>query len=123
MGLQILQLDHVGLNVSDLEKSRRFYRDVIGLKEIPRPGFDFPGAWFRIGQHQELHLIGRKASGDGRFKECHFSMCVESVVNASEHLAEMGLAHGGPRRRPDGAWQIDLADPDGHRIELLELPR
>ncbi len=123
MGLGISQLNHVGLNVADVERSRRFYREVVGLVEMARPAFDFLGAWFRIGVEQELHLIGKKASGDGRFKECHFSLCVESIASASEHLTEVGLSHGGPRQRPDGAWQIDLADPDGHWIELLELPR
>jgi catechol 2,3-dioxygenase-like lactoylglutathione lyase family enzyme len=121
MSLGVSQLNHVGLNVADVERSRRFYRDVVGLVEIARPALDFAGVWFRVGPKQELHLIGKKASGDGRFKECHFSLAVESIANASEHLTELGLAHGGPRRRADGAWQIDLVDPDGHSIELLEL--
>ena len=54
--MEILQLHHVSLPVTDLERSRRFYREVLGLEEIERPPFPFPGAWFRLGD-RELHLI------------------------------------------------------------------
>ena len=44
-----MRIQHVGLVVSDLERSRRFYRDALGLEEVPRPpNFTFAGAWFRF---------------------------------------------------------------------------
>src|SRR5699024_631712 len=49
-------IHHVSLPVTDLEKAKTFYGDILGLKEIERPPFDFPGAWYQIGQ-QQLHLI------------------------------------------------------------------
>lgn len=119
--MQILALNHVGLNVLDLERSRRFYAEVLGLDELPRPNFDFPGAWFRLGIGQELHLIGKRASGDGRFKESHFSLQVGNAARAAARLARSGIAFDGPRARPDGAQQINLRDPDGHALELIEL--
>ena len=42
--------------VRDLEASVRFYEQVLELPRVPRPAFDFPGAWFALG-NQELHLI------------------------------------------------------------------
>ena len=45
MDMVIDGLDHITLKVADLNASRRFYVDVIGLREGDRPPFDSPGAW------------------------------------------------------------------------------
>ncbi len=51
------RLQHCGLIVADLERSRRFYGGALGLEEVPRPGnFVFEGAWFQVGDDQ-LHLL------------------------------------------------------------------
>ena len=42
-------LHHFSLPVTDLERSRRFYHEILGLREITRPPFDFPGVWFAVG--------------------------------------------------------------------------
>ena len=52
-----MRLQHVGLIVSDLERSRRFYGEALGLEEVQRPAnFTFAGAWFRFGG-SEIHLL------------------------------------------------------------------
>lgn len=119
--MKIHELNHVGLNVRDVARSREFYAKVMGLPELPRPDFDFPGAWFQLGSAQELHLIGKRASGDGRFKECHFSLRVENVESCATRLATQGVEYSGPRSRPDGARQVFFHDPDGHQIELFDF--
>ena len=48
--------NHVGQCVTDLERSKRFYGELLGLHEIERPPFGFPGAWFSLGDGQ-LHLV------------------------------------------------------------------
>jgi len=51
------RLQHCGLIVADLERSRGFYGGALGLEEVPRPGnFVFEGAWFQVGDDQ-LHLL------------------------------------------------------------------
>ena len=40
-------LHHVAVAVTDLDRARRFYAGVLGLKEIARPAFSFDGAWYR----------------------------------------------------------------------------
>jgi catechol 2,3-dioxygenase-like lactoylglutathione lyase family enzyme len=55
--LDIELLHHVALTTSDLERSRAFYRDILGLVEIERPPFSFPGAWFQVGDSWQLRLI------------------------------------------------------------------
>ena len=56
-GLEVTQIDHLSVVISDVERSRRFYRDVLGLKEIAKPRtFDFVVVWFDLG-NQQLHLL------------------------------------------------------------------
>src|SRR6476659_5209652 len=55
--LQVTKIDHVSVVITDVERSRRFYRDVLGLKEIAKPRtFDFVVVWFDLG-NQHLHLL------------------------------------------------------------------
>jgi catechol 2,3-dioxygenase-like lactoylglutathione lyase family enzyme len=120
--MKVTQLNHVALHVRDVERSSRFYAEVLGLEPMPRPAFDFPGAWFRIGADQELHLIGRPPETDSPPRERHYALLVDSVEAAGRLLAARGIEFRGPQRRPDGALQIFLRDPDGHVIELCSLP-
>jgi catechol 2,3-dioxygenase-like lactoylglutathione lyase family enzyme len=127
--MRIIDLNHVAILVSDVERSVRFYRDVLGLEPIPRPAFDFPGAWFRIGPPgqdgravQELHLIARRPETFTRPRDRHFAFRIGSIEAAEERLRDRGVEYARPRKRPDGATQIFLEDPDGHAIELFTPP-
>src|SRR5262249_50070306 len=51
-GIRVKSIDHVTLVVKDLERSRRFYVDVLGMREVPRPAFSFTGLWFQAGKTQ-----------------------------------------------------------------------
>ena len=120
--IKVIHLNHVALHVADVERSRRFYSDVLGLEELPRPAFSFPGAWLRLGADQELHLIGdRTQPVHSHNRGTHFALRVPSIADAEAHLKVRGLEYTGPKRRPDGAWQIFIVDPDGHYVELCEL--
>ena len=120
--MNILELNHVALLVADLEASITFYRDQLELEPMVRPAFDFPGAWFRLGPKQELHLIaGRQQPVQSHNRGTHFALRVGSIQEAEALLRRNGVAYRPRKRRPDGAWQIFLTDPDGHRIELADL--
>ena len=54
--IAVKSLDHATLVVKDLDRSRRFYVDVLGMREVPRPAFSFAGSWFQAGATQ-IHLI------------------------------------------------------------------
>jgi len=58
--MEIKRVDHYSIRTPDLEASRRFYTDVIGLKEGPRPPFNFPGYWMYSGEPPaDLHNSAR----------------------------------------------------------------
>jgi catechol 2,3-dioxygenase-like lactoylglutathione lyase family enzyme len=119
--LGVVELNHVALAVSNLELSNAFFKDVLKLEMLPRPAFDFPGSWFRLGTTQELHLIGgRKAPrSDADQQAGHLALKVADVSVVDAHLKGLGLTYLGPWERPDGATQLFIADPDGNWIEFF----
>ena len=118
--MHIETLDHVGLHVADVEQSRRFYAEILGLAEIERPELDFPGAWFGVGETQAIHLIGKNSEPGSPPRERHYALQVRDIAAWATHLRENGLEFTGPSARPDGALQVFLRDPDNHVIELME---
>jgi catechol 2,3-dioxygenase-like lactoylglutathione lyase family enzyme len=121
--MKIAELNHVALHVADVSKSTEFYRMVLRLEPIPRPAFDFPGAWFRLGVNQELHLIGdRTAPVVSSNRGNHFALRVDELDGWEAHLKKVGADFRPRKQRPDGAWQVFLRDPDGHVIELFTPP-
>ncbi len=131
--MAIKGLNHVALLVSDVEASRRFYGEALGMEEVPRPAnFRFPGAWFRGGR-AELHLIGEAEEGRVRKVQpgyradelaegycSHFALEVEDLEEFRRRAEAAGArVVGGPRRRGGGVVQMYLADPDGYVVELM----
>ncbi len=119
--MRIKELNHVALYVKDVEASVRFYRNGLGLEPIPRPAFNFPGAWFRLGEQQELHLIGNRTEPYELPRARHFALAVDDIQKAADFLRKQGLNFQTPEQRPDGIWQIFLQDPDGYFVELTHL--
>ncbi len=128
-----MRIQHVGLVVSDLDRSRAFYAGPLGLEEVPRPAnFTFDGAWFRFGG-TELHLLsdehatgGAGQPDPGAGKELgmthHLAFEVDDLDAACSRLAEHGVElEGGPMPRGDGYVQVFFLDPDGHVLELFQL--
>ncbi|HIF30497.1 MAG: VOC family protein [Pirellulaceae bacterium] len=121
--MRFLQLDHVALHVCDVEQSSEFYANVLKLESIPRPPFSFHGAWFRLGERQELHLIGdRDQVVNSKHRGTHFALLVDDIDLWESHFSELGIEHAPRRIRPDNAYQINVTDPDGYCIELCTPP-
>ena len=121
--MKILELNHVAITVADVGHSCDFYQRVLRLTSLPRPAFDCPGAWFRLGTNQELHLIGER--GEPVFSGSrgnHFALQVDDLAAWQKHLQQVGADFQPMKQRPDGAWQIFLRDPDGHYVELFTPP-
>jgi len=121
--MKVLELNHVALHVSDLQKSCAFYGDTLRLDSLTRPAFNFPGAWFRFGRDQELHLIGERTEPvQSHHRGNHFALRVDNLDEWESHLKAVNADFQPRKHRPDGAWQVFLRDPDGHIIELFTGP-
>ncbi len=116
-GLQIRQIDHVSVIVIDLARSRRFYRDVLGLKEIAKPRtFDFSVLWFDLG-NQHLHLLLKPQADTVSAR--HFALRVADAQQARAYFQGHGVAIQETTPIP-GADRFFVFDPDKNRIEVIQ---
>jgi catechol 2,3-dioxygenase-like lactoylglutathione lyase family enzyme len=121
--MKTTQLNHVAIHVADVERSCAFYERALQLQRIPRPGFTFPGAWYRLGADQELHIIGERSQATvSHNRGNHYALMVDDMDAWEGYFRAEGIEYLPRRVRPDGAYQIYLVDPDGHYIELCTPP-
>jgi len=127
----IESIHHVSLPVADLERSKQFYQEVLGLTEIERPPFDFPGAWYQLGDRQ-LHLIVHDNSTfrEGKAvdsRDMHFAIRVSGYRETMEFLHSKGFHPEAEdefkKMKEDphstAGWpQLYIIDPDRNVIEL-----
>ncbi len=120
-------LDHVGLKVTDMDKSLRFYCDGLGLKLLRRKdkGPGVASAVLAVGT-QEMNLFSNPGfaagpGGDDPPGLDHFCLEVESasIDELLAALARTGIAVAQlPVKRSDGI-SLFVSDPDGCRVELI----
>jgi catechol 2,3-dioxygenase-like lactoylglutathione lyase family enzyme len=116
-GLQVTQIDHVSVIVTNLERSRRFYRDLLGLREIAKPRtFDFSVLWFDLG-NQQLHLLLLPQADS--VSPRHFALRVKDVAAARAHFRQHGVAVAETTPIPL-CDRFFIHDPDGNRIEVIQ---
>jgi catechol 2,3-dioxygenase-like lactoylglutathione lyase family enzyme len=109
------------LHPSDLARSQRFYRDTLGLavhREFGDP--DAPGLVFYLGNGL-LEVSGQAAEPLGA--GIALWMQVRDVHVEHRRLADAGVTIlREPRQEPWGLVECWVADPDGVRIDLVEIP-
>jgi glyoxylase I family protein len=118
--LNVEQIDHCSVIITDVDRSRRFYRDLLGLKEINRPRtFDFIVLWFDLGNDM-LHLL-LKDQADS-ISPRHFALRVADANVARRYFQEHGVPFSETTPIP-GADRFFIRDPDGNRIEIIQWLR
>jgi lactoylglutathione lyase len=121
---------HIAITAKDMDKSLDFYTRVLGFKkafEIKKPETGEP--WINYlyignGQFAELFYDG---TTDNPWKEelrgfNHVSVLVDDIHSVVDHIRKEGVeVTGGPLQGADKNWQAWLKDPDGIRIELMQI--
>ena len=114
--ISVIRMDHVQVNVTDLERARRFYGGVLELEEVPRPeSFDFAGAWYRIGD-VDLHLVVRPPEPESEDHVCLWVADVRQTAEALEARGQRVAWQNSYKIR--GVDRFFVRDPDGNRIEV-----
>lgn len=129
--MPVAALDHFNIRTPRLEETKRFFADVIGLREGPRPPFSFPGAWMYAGDSPVVHLTGIESSEDLMQPPDGYAPRA-GVTGAVDHLAFAATDLEGMKQRLEAAGleymertvpgfgqrQLFVADPNGVTIEL-----
>lgn len=126
-------LNHYTIRPRDLEATRDFYADMIGLKLGDRPPLPFPGYWLYAGDTPVVHLIGKQESEtpivdhtDPSVKVTrldHIAFTAEGLADMRGRLKAAGLkCEERVLPRLNMTQQFTL-DPDGIDVELNFDPR
>ncbi|MBV9834954.1 MAG: VOC family protein [Alphaproteobacteria bacterium] len=126
MPFRITKIGHVVLNVSDLERSARFYTEVLGFEiSDVYPETMMPGGMVFMrcnGDHHGIALVGA-LEGTSTSTELHhlaFEVgSLDEVLLAAKRLHAAGATVDFEGRRRAGVQiAVEFRDPDGHRLEI-----
>ena len=113
------RLDHVQIciPVGNESEARKFYTEVIGLQEIPKPKelIKNGGLWFKISDIQ-LHIGTEDVLNNSKR---HPAFEVSNLDTARQHLEKNGIKIKEEIQIP-GQNRFKFFDPFGNRIELLQ---
>jgi glyoxylase I family protein len=120
MPIAVTHIDHCSVLVTDVAKARRFYGELLGLREIPAPKeFDFVALWYDLGGTY-LHLLLKDKPDT--ISPRHFCLHVSDIEEARRDLGDKGVAID-ETVAIAAADRFFVRDPDGNRIELLQWRR
>ena len=116
-------INHVALVVKNLEEACEFYEKELGLEVIPAFLFDYPTAFFKINETQQLHLT---EWDDVYSFRGHVCMQVDDINAVFWRMKALGIIDINPwgkvRQLPFGPIQMFVRDPSGNLIELSCKP-
>ena len=122
MAMSVGVLDHYNVSTRKLAETIRFYEDVLGFKNGPRPPFNFPGAWLYSGDHPVLHIndisqTDREQRPDSGVID-HVAFGSQGFEAMRQHLTGKGVQHRVNQVPNSPRWQIFFRDPNNVEIEL-----
>ena len=120
----IRQLAHVCLLVRDLERSRAFYEDLLGLPQrfrFERDG-ELAGYYFALGADTFIEVFERAKAQEPAAEPGihHFCLECDDLGALRERLLLAGVAVNEAKLGADGSWQCWFRDPDGNDLELQQ---
>ena len=124
--MHITNLLHATFLVKDLNRARIFYENVLGL--VPdgmRPEMSFPGVWYNVGIHQQIHLmqlpnpeanLQRPAHGG---RDRHIALAVNDLSTLIQKLDSATVSY---TVSMSGRPALFCRDPDDNALEFIEDP-
>jgi len=123
MAFDIVEITHVNITVPKAveEATKSFYKNVIGLEEIPKPDEQKKrgGAWFRHGA-LEIHLSIEDAAADNAASRRHVCYAVRDIGEAEEHMRARGVEVIPDNHPVEGWLRFFVRDPGGNRLEIAQ---
>ena len=128
-GLGLNAIAHVALKVADIDRSLAFYRDTLGFAEMMRLNHEDGRLWLvylHITDSQFIELFpdgeGARAPGAGATAINHFCLECDDLDVTAAALRSLGVALTvEPKMGLDNNRQCWIEDPDGNRIEFMQM--
>ena len=117
--MPISGMNHFTVLTNDLEATKAFYVELLGLSEGFRPDLGFPGVWLYAGDQAILHVVaGRGVPANPRGVIDHMAFSARDLRAVAARLKEQNIHYDLKRLPASGAWQLFCLDPSGARVEL-----
>jgi len=127
--MPITQMQHYMVLSKNLEKTRHFYCDVLGLRTGFRPPFDFEGLWIYVGDVAVVHVATQTSyEVSGRVEATgkrHGSGSVDHIAFSADNYDELvssfdrhGVKYRATKVPDSDLRQLFVLDPDGIQIEI-----
>jgi catechol 2,3-dioxygenase-like lactoylglutathione lyase family enzyme len=117
-------IQHVNVNVDDMDAAIPFYRDILGLELENTPDQGFRCQFFKIGAEQQIHM---NEIHDERQFRGHFCLVVPDFMGVFQRAKARNVidvkAWGKVRQLPNGKMQMFVRDPSGNLIEIASSSR
>ena len=131
--MPLSHLEHFLVQTEDIERTRDWYCDVLGMVAGPTPDFKFPVVWLYIGERDVVHVTegGKDVSANrmtylGQQSDAthgtgvvdHIAFRATGLRKTMAHLGELGVEFKQRQVADQGLYQLFLFDPNGIKIEL-----
>jgi lactoylglutathione lyase len=127
---KITGIAHIAITTKDMDKSLDFYTRILGFKkafEIRDPETDAPWInYIYIGNEQFVELFYNGVKDNPWSEELrgfnHICLGVDDLHSVVERIQKAGgIVTDGPKQGCDHNWQAWTTDPDGIRVELMQI--
>ncbi len=122
---EFLGIDHHSVIIRDVEKSRHFYADILGLEiDTNRPDLSFDGLWVKVGNQQTIHCLCLKNPDplenrpEHGGRDRHVCLMVRDINTLIDNLEQHYIDY---TRSKSGRQAIFFRDPDGNAIEVKQI--
>jgi len=123
------KLLHTRYRVDDLERTVKFYKEVLGLEEVRRhksPRGSELAFLKAPGSEELIELCFFPASGPVQVQPdlTHLAFEVDSLEEFGAHLLKLGIKYSdGPHVKPDGGGIAFIDAPEGYEVELIQMAK
>lgn len=113
MSVHVYGINHVAIEVDDVEKAVAFYQDVFGLEKLDEGEGD---AFFKLGEHQFLAMFEVDRPSQSRTR--HFGLMVRDERQIAEVREKLTTKY---RIELIPGFRCDFVDPFGNRVQVVDL--
>jgi catechol 2,3-dioxygenase-like lactoylglutathione lyase family enzyme len=113
MSVKVYGINHIAIEVDDIDKAVGFYQDVFDLEKLDEGEGD---AFFKVGEHQFLAMFEVDKVQPARTR--HFGLIVRDEAQLAEVREKLTTKYGIkllPR------FRCDFIDPFGNRVQVVDL--
>lgn len=113
MSVKVYGINHIAIEVDDIERAVAFYRDVFDLEKLDEGEGD---AFFKVGEHQFLAMFEVEKNHPSRVR--HFGLMVRDEDQLAEVREKLTQKYGIKLIPP---FRCDFIDPFGNRVQVVDL--